>query len=158
MTPGWWAAALFVLAPPAPESPALAAWHGDWVGEGQAFGKPATATLDIGAGEEGATRLSYRLAIAGAPPVRYSAEAMYRIDAKRRVTGTWTDSYGASRPVAGVVDAGKWAVHWGAADSEIGRSTYTLEAADRLVVNDSVLQDDGSWRLFASLAYRRKSP
>jgi hypothetical protein len=170
MTPGGWLAALLLIAVPGVADPAVAPaeklaaasfapWHGQWAGEGTAFGQPATATLLIGpAHRDGATRLYYALAIDGAQPVRYFAQGLYRVDAKRRVTGTWTDSYGAKRPVAGVLDTGKWAVHWGAADSEIGRSTYVLESGDRLVVTDSVLQDDGSWRVFATLDYRRQKP
>ena len=41
------------------------------------------------------------------------------------------------------------------ADVEIGRSTYVLEAPDRMIVTDSVLKDDGSWRVFATLRFQR---
>jgi len=158
MTPLWWAVA--VLAAPATpaETPSLAAWHGHWTGEGQAFGKPATATLDIAPGEAGATRLAYRLRVAGSPPMTYSAEARYAFDAKRRLRGQWTDSSGRTRAVAGGVNAAKWWTHWGSADVEIGRSTYGLEGDETLVVSDSVLQEDGSWRVFAMLRYRRTKP
>lgn len=157
MTPVWWMAAL--LAPPAPaaapaEAPSLAAWHGDWVGEGEAFGKPATATLVITPGAEGATRLAYELTIAGSPPVRYAAEASYTLDAKGRVRGSWTDSYGRTRPVAGGVTGTIWWTHWGSADVEIGRSIYALGEAGTLTVSDSILQQDGSWRVFATIRYR----
>jgi hypothetical protein len=98
MTPlGWAAAALMAPAAPAAEAPSLAAWHGSWAGEGEAFGKPATATLDIAPGEGGATTLAYRLNIAGTPRVAYSAEASYAFDAKGRVRGKWTDSTGRAR-------------------------------------------------------------
>jgi hypothetical protein len=154
MTPLWWAAAaLAALAAPAAEAPSLAAWHGRWAGEGEAFGKPATATLAIAPGEGGATTLAYRLSIAGTPPVAYSAEATYAFDAKGHVRGKWTDSTGPTRAVVGGVNAEKWWTHWGSADVEIGRSTYVLEADGRLVVTDSILQDDGSWRVFAMLHY-----
>lgn len=173
MTPGWWLAALLMLGDPAPSAaaaaseataaPLLANWHGEWAGqwagEGTAFGKPATATFTIGpAPGDGVTRLAYRLSIAGAPPLLYSAEGLYRVDGKARIRGTWTDSQGCTRPIAGRLDAGKWSAHWGSADVEIGRSTYALETHDRLVVNDSVLQDDGSWRVFATIIYRRQIP
>ena len=72
--------------------------------------------------------------------------------------GKWTDSSGRTRAVAGGANAAKWWTHWGSADVEIGRSTYSLQADGTLVVNDSVLQDDGSWRVFAMLHYRRKNP
>ena len=156
MTSLWWAAAaLMAPAAPAAEAPSLAAWHGSWAGEGEAFGKPATATLDIAPGEDGATALTYRLHIAGTPPVVYSAEANYAFDAKGRVRGKWTDSYGRTRDALGGVNAAKWWTHWGSADVEIGRSSYVLEESGRLVVSDSILQDDGSWRVFAMLRYTR---
>lgn len=156
MTPLCWAAAaLAAPAAPAAEAPSLAVWHGRWAGEGEAFGTPSTATLDIAPGEGGVTRLAYRLSIAGTPPVAYSAEATYAFDAKGRLRGKWTDSTGRTRAVVGGLNAAKWWTHWGSADVEIGRSTYVLEADGRLVVSDSILQDDGSWRVFAMLRYSR---
>ena len=155
---GWAAAALLASAPPAAEPPSLTAWHGSWVGEGEAFGKPATATLEIAPGERGATTLAYRLSIERTPPVTYSAEANYTVDAKGRVGGKWTDSTGRTRAVAGGVNAAKWWTHWGSADVEIGRSTYVLDESGRLLVSDSVLQEDGGWRVFAVLRYTRKNP
>lgn len=158
MTPLWWAAAALIapVAPAAPvEAPALAAWHGSWTGEGQAFGKPATATLAIAPGEGGATALTYRLTIAGEPPATYSADATYAFDAKGRLRGTWADSHGRKRAIAGGVDRRTWWTHWGSADVEIGRSTYALESDGSLRVSDSVMQPDGSWRVFAMLHYRR---
>ena len=163
MTPDWRLGALVaVAAPVAAEAPAaspLAAWHGEWSGAGTAFGQPATATLTIGPVAEGdSTRLVYRLSIEGPPPMTYGAEATYRVDAKGRVSGIWIDSRGRTRPVGGRVSAENWINNWGSADVEIGRSTYRLETPDRLVVSDSVLDDDGSWRTFAMLHYRRNKP
>lgn len=152
----WAAAALLVSAAPAAEAPSLAAWHGSWIGEGEAFGKPATATLDIGPAADAHTVLpSYRLSIDGATRATYSAKAHYRIDGSGRVGGNWTDSHGRTRAVSGRIADAEWTANWGSADIEIGRSTYRLENADSLVVSDSVLQDDGSWRVFAVLHYRR---
>jgi len=161
MTPMWWAAA--ALLAPAPASvptlgaPSLAAWHGVWSGEGQAFGKPATATLEIGpASDAQATWLVYRLrmggAVEGKPPVAYSAEANYRVGAKGRIRGDWTDSTGRTRAVSGRIEGVLWSTNWGSADVEIGRSTYRLETKDLLVVSDSVLQDIGGWWVFACCA------
>ena len=150
----WWAAALIAPAVPA-EAPSLAAWNGHWTGEGQASGKPATATLDIAPDGGGATRLAYNLRIAGTPAVQYSADANYAVDAKGRVRGKWADSYGRTRPVAGGISGATWWAQWGSADVEIGRSTYILEEGGILTVSDSILEEDGSWRLFAMLRYRR---
>lgn len=155
MTSLWWAAALIASAAPA-ETPPLAAWYGSWTGTGEAFGRPATATLEIGpAPGGGAMRLAYSLSINGAPSAAYAAAAIYRVDGGGRLRGSWTDSHGRTRPVAGRVTPSGWTANWGSADAEIGRSTYRLETPDRLVVIDSVLQDDGGWRGFATLHYRR---
>lgn len=154
--PGWVVAALVASAAPAAEAPSLSAWHGSWAGEGEAFGRPATATLDIAPDAAGATTLSYRLNVAGTPPLSYTANATYAFDPKGRMNGKWTDSTGRTRMIGGGVNAAKWWTHWGSADVEIGRSTYALEGDGTLVVGDSVLQDDGSWRVFAMLRYVRK--
>ena len=156
MTAGWWAAALVALAAPAAApTPSLTAWHGTWVGEGTAFGQPASATLGIGSAEGGATALAYRLSIEGTPSVAYSAEAIYRIDNKGRLSGNWTDNHGRTRPIGGRVSGHLWVSNWGSADVEIGRSTYRLDGPNSLIVSDSVLQDDGRWRVFSMLRYRR---
>ena len=160
MTARWGAALLLAAAVPAAAqdpAPSLAAWHGTWIGEGTAFGKAATATLLIKATPDGsATTLVYRLTVPGTPPIDYAAEAIYRVDAKGRVRGSWTDNSGRTRPVGGRITASEWYNHWGSADVEIGRSTYVLEAPDRMIVTDSVLKDDGSWRGFATLRFQRK--
>lgn len=160
MTARWGAALLLAVAAPAAAqdpAPLLAAWHGTWVGEGTAFGKLVTATLMIKAAPDGsATTLTYRLTVPGTPPIDYAAEAIYRVDAKGRVRGSWTDNSGQTRPVGGRIAGSEWHNHWGSADVEIGRSTYVLEAPDRMIVTDSVLKDDGSWRGFATLRFQRK--
>lgn len=160
MTARWGAAALLAIATPAAgedPAPPLAAWHGTWTGEGSAFGKNATATLVIKAAPDGsATALAYRLAVPGPPPIDYAAEAIYRIDAKGRVRGRWTDNGGQTRPIGGRISGSEWHSLWGSADVEIGRSTYVLEAPDRMIVTDSVLKEDGSWRVFATLRFQRK--
>ena len=102
-----------------------------------------------------APSLASRPSIAGAPSVRYSAAANYAVDATGRVRGKWIDSHGRTRPVAGGVSGATWWTQWGSADVEIGRSTYVLEEGGIVTVSDSVLQDDGSWRAFAVLRYRR---
>lgn len=161
MTARWGVAALLAVAAPAvaqDPAPSLAAWHGTWMGEGTAFGKAATATLVIKAAPDGsATALAYRLTVPGTPPIDYAAEAIYRVDAKGRVRGSWTDNGGRTRPIGGRVAGSEWHNHWGSADVEIGRSTYELETDGTLVVRDSVLRDDGGWRVFAVLRYRRSN-
>lgn len=159
MTARWGAALLLAVAAPAAAqdpAPSLAAWHGTWTGEGTAFGKAVTAALVIkGAPDGSATALAYRLTVPGTPPIDYAAEAIYRVDAKGRVRGSWTDNMGRTRPIGGRVAGSEWHNHWGSADVEIGRSTYVLETPDRMIVTDSVLNDDGSWRVFATLHFQR---
>lgn len=161
MTARWGMAALLAIAAPAgaqEPAPSLAAWHGSWFGEGTAFGKAATATLVIrGAPDGDATALAYRLAVPGTPPVDYAAEAICRVDATGRVRGSWTDNRDRTRPIGGHVAGSEWRNHWGSAEAEVGRSTYALQTPDRMIVTDSVLKDDGSWHVFATLRFRRTS-
>ena len=160
MTARWGIAALLAIAAPAAAedpAPSLSAWLGTWTGEGTAFGKAATATLVIVAAPDGsATALAYRLAVSGTPPIDYAAEAIYRVDGKGRVRGSWTDNSGRTRPIGGRVTGSEWHNLWGSADVEIGRSTYVLEAPDRMIVTDSVLKDNSSWRVFAALRFQLK--
>ncbi|MBB6426125.1 hypothetical protein [Sphingopyxis sp. JAI128] len=80
MTSLWWAVAVLVARAWPAELPSLAARHGR---RAEAFGKPATATLDIGpASGAGATQLAYWLSIAGVPGATYSAEGICRFDSK----------------------------------------------------------------------------
>ncbi|WP_227340009.1 hypothetical protein [Sphingopyxis sp. P8] len=137
------------------EAPTLAAFRGNWGGEGIAFGRPARATLAIGPADDGGMALAYRLVVEREPAIAYSAHADYRIDAKGRVRGRWSDSRGQMRPVTGILTSEGLSTHWGSADVEIGRSTYMLHSDDGLTVTDSVLQHDGSWRVFATLRYRK---
>lgn len=124
-------------------------------------GKRVRQGGDRDAGDRGVTRrhattLAYRLTGPGTAPIAYAAEALCRVDAKGRVRGNWTDSSGRTRPIGGRIAGSEWHNLWGSADFEIGRSTYVLEAPDRLIVTDSVLKDDGSWRVFATLSFQRK--
>ena len=69
--------------------------------------------------------------------------------------GSWADNSNRTRPVAGRIAGSEWHNLWGSVDVEIGRSTYVLEAPDRMIVTDSALNDDGSWRVFATLNFQR---
>lgn len=83
--------------------------------------KPPPRTLVIVAAPDGrATALAYRLAVSGAPPIAYAAEAIYRVDGKGRLRGCWTDNIGRTRPTGGRLAVSEWINFWDSADVEIG--------------------------------------
>jgi hypothetical protein len=135
--------------------------HGEWQGAGQLFGRPSRVTLSIAPALEGrATILTYRAQVAAAdsqPSIRFEARATYRLDGRNRIIGRWNDSAGNDHPVGGQVTGAAMTTLWGETRTEIGRSSYGLAPDGSLTVTDSVLQPDGSWRVFATASYRRVS-
>lgn len=144
------------LAAAAPQGePSLDWLHGEWAGSGTLQGQPTIVTLSVSPvfGAKAAA-LSYR---AQMPAASFEGRATYHIKAKGRVEGQWSDSMGSLHPIGGRIEGTAMTTVWGSPMTELGRSTYTLDTGGALTVTDSVLTEDGSWRLFAKAVYRRKS-
>ena len=133
---------------------------GEWVGSGTLLGQPSTVTLTISPALGGtATALAYRAQTAAAgsrPALSFEGRATYRITAKGRVEGQWSDNNGSFHAVGGRIAGTMMTTVWGSPTTEIGRSTYVREASGTLTVTDSVLSSDGGWRMFATATYRKK--
>lgn len=144
----------------APPAKLLGWLHGEWQGTGTLFGQSAEVSLDIAPSIDGkGTTLRYRADGAARPAraaIRYEAQAIYALDGKGRLRGRWLDSAGNDHPVLGREDGTRLTTLWGEVSTEIGRSTYVLNADGTLSVSDTVLQPDGGWRTFASASYRRR--
>jgi hypothetical protein len=152
------AAAAQTPAPPATGFPApdFAGWHGDWTGTGTVLGRESTARARFApALGGGALQFDYDLMMGGTPPQRFQGHGIYRVDAKGRITGQWSDTGGALHQLKGVWTPREWTVVWGSPLTEIGRSRYTLTDDGGLSVTDWTLQSDGNWRVFAEMRYRR---
>lgn len=152
------------LAQPTPPSPVAAAptldwFNGEWAGTGTMFGQPSKVALTIAPALGGSgTALAYRaeIPVKDQPPRRFEARATYRIMPKGRVEGQWSDSNGSFHRVGGRISGSSMTTLWGDPATEIGRSTYERDASGALIVTDSVLAADGSWRVFAQATYRRE--
>lgn len=153
-------AALAQPAPPAaPAKPSLAWMTGEWRGTGTMFGKPSRVAMTIKPALGGeATALTHSAETAGpdAKPVRFEATATYRINAKGRVEGQWSDSAGSFHRIGGRINASTMTTIWGDPTTELGRSTYARDSSGALIVTDAVLAPDGSWRVFATATYKQE--
>lgn len=138
----------------APEAePGLGWLHGEWTGTGTLQGQPTKVTLSVAPAFGGtATTLAYG---AQMPSAVFEGRATYRIKARGRVEGQWTDSAGSLHIVGGRIEGTGMTTVWGSPATEIGRSTYKLDKGT-LSTSDAVLMPDGSWRVFASASYVRK--
>jgi hypothetical protein len=142
-----------------PEPVSLAWLHGEWAGNGQMFGRKSEVTIVAAPALGGsATELRYVAQVAAsgeAPAFRFEGQGIYRVNAKGKVEGRWSDSNGSFHPVGGRVNGRRMETLWGQTTTEIGRSSYTLDDAGQFAVSDAVLTPDGTWRIFATATYRR---
>lgn len=142
-----------------PAASGLAWMHGEWQGTGRMFDRPSEVTLSIGPALEGReTAMAYRARVAAAdlqPQIRFEAHATFRLEGRNRLIGRWNDSAGNDHPIRGQVSGTEMTTIWGETRTEIGRSSYRLAPDGSMTVIDSVLQPDGSWRMFATASYRK---
>ncbi len=143
-----------------PDAAKLDWFMGEWVGTGTFFGQPSIVKLSVTPALGGtATALAYRAQTAASPPrpaLSFEGRATYRITAKGRVEGQWSDSNGSQHSVGGRIAGTMMTTIWGSPTTEIGRSTYVRDASGALTVTDSVLTPEGGWRVFAAATYRKK--
>ena len=131
--------------PPAAASPAAAlAWIvGEWRGTGTMFGRPSEASLSVRPVLRGRfLEFSYR---AGG----FEGRAFYRPAAGGSWRAQWFDNRGVTFPIEAQTLERTLTSDWGTADTEQGRTIYTITPDGRLRVTDSVRRD-GGYREFAS--------
>ncbi len=121
---------------------------GTWHGAGTLFGKEAKFSMTWERSPYGQfVHLSFRN-----PAI--TAEAFYHLDNAQSYRGTWVDSRGVSLPLAAVVKDSVLETTWGSPETEQGRTSYHLRAADSIEVTDFVLKD-GKWTRFGRARYTR---
>jgi hypothetical protein len=146
-------AALALAFPAAAAAPAAATgleWlHGSWHGQGRRSGESLAATLDVQPALGGAfIELRYRSG-------DFEGRALYRRDGERW-RAHWFDNRGLSFPIDARVSGRSMTSDWGSAESERGRTVYSLRDDGRLEVADSVRLGDGSYRTFATHLLERR--
>jgi hypothetical protein len=122
---------------------------GRWEGRGTILGQEARVAAEWTAVlERRFFRLSWTSAIGTAPARAFEGHAYYRIETPERMSATWYDSTGQIRPIDASVQAGSLVARWGTPETEVGETTYHVDAAGRLEVIDRVRGRNGEWREF----------
>lgn len=143
---------LLIAAPAAAQQAAPLAWlEGRWQGAGTMFGNASEAVLDVrpALGDRW-LELSWR---AG----RFEGRAFYRADGEGRWRATWFDNRGISFGIEAALADRTLTSDWGSAETERGRTVYSLRDDGRLEVVDSVMTPGGEPREFARHILSRAS-
>jgi hypothetical protein len=133
--------------------------HGNWSGEATLFGRPAKVRLSVSTTLRGtATALTYTADIPagqGQPAFHFEGRGTYRVRPDGKVVGQWNDSQGNFHPLAGRINGTTLTVTWGEPRTEVGHSSYVLDAGGTLTVTDSEV-GSGQLRTFGLGKYRKE--
>lgn len=134
---------------PAVTAPVIDGLLGRWEGRGTILGQDAHVVAEWTAVlERRFIRLTWTSAIGAAPVRAFEGHAYYRVETPERMSATWYDSTGQIRPIDASVQAGSLVARWGTPETEVGETTYHVDAAGRLEVVDRVRGRDGQFREF----------
>lgn len=134
------------------------ALHGRWAGGGEVSGMKADVALEFRPALDGRAHhlaFSNRMRAGDGREWPFRAEAFYLCAADGACRGHWYDSRGAVLPLSATARADRLVVEWGGDDTERGRTTYHLAAADRLEITDEVFGKDGEPKVFGRTALAR---
>ena len=131
--------------------------HGSWRGDGKTMGLPATLHITW---ERVLAEKFLRLTLTNemkrptGERQRFEGHGYYQLK-EGACEGAWFDSRGASFPIKCSLKGQSLIALWGAADTERGKSIYSLLADGRLEVVDSVMQKDGNFKEFGRFVLSR---
>ncbi len=130
--------------------------EGKWNGEGNLFGAPAAFQMSWKKVlNDRFVQLDFKNSFnRNDRSYEMTARGMYQA-VQDSVSGTWFDSRGQMLPLKGKVEDDSLVVFWGDVTTERGKTVYTLQAADSVVVQDYVMKD-GSYQLFGEATYSRE--
>lgn len=137
----------------------LSRLHGDWEGEGKAFGGAARLQLKWEwVLENKFLRLTMRneISIPNRPKQIFEGHAYYRSNGVDKYSAHWFDSRGTSFPIKAQLEGNTLSAWWGSPETEEGKSTYQLIDESTMEVVDSVKQKDGTFREFGRATLKRK--
>jgi hypothetical protein len=132
----------------------------EWRGEGEVQDMPAPIRLRFRDAIGGRGRhlvFENRMRGKDSKELVFSAEALYRCDAKGACYGHWYDSRGMVLPLRATAEADRLVVEWGDAATERGRTTYAIDG-ETLRITDEVLGKDGAWKTFGGTSAKRDLP
>jgi hypothetical protein len=131
---------------------------GHWTGEGSLFGNPVRMELVICpvAGKHGlALAYAVKPKQASSASTIFAGHALYWPNQGPNWSGRWVGSNGVNHQLDAQSGSYSLETTWSNADVETGRTSYRLDPARMLVVEDRVRQPDGAFRQFASGRYKR---
>ena len=131
---------------------------GRWTSQCDAWGSPATCTLDWRQGlHANHITVAYQIRHLETGAMIFEGRGVYDLSDVERPSGYWSDSGGAIHPLAARWRDDALTTHWGVAGGVMGRTRYVLEPDDALQVTDWRLHEDG-WTPFMSVRYNRMEP
>lgn len=133
--------------------------HGDWEGEGKAFGGAARLQIKWEwVLDNKFLRLTMRSEISAPnrPRQIFEGQAYYRSNGVDKYVAHWFDSRGVSFPIKAQLEGNTLIAWWGSPETEEGKSTYQLIDESTMEVVDSVKQKDGTFREFGRVTVKRK--
>ena len=137
----------------------LSRLHGDWEGEGKAFGGAALMRIEWEwVLENKFLRLNLRNEISAPnrPKQIFEGQAYYRSNGVDKYSAHWFDSRGISFPIKAQLEGNTLIAWWGSPETEEGKSTYQLIDEVTMEIVDSVKQKDGTFREFGRARLKRK--
>jgi hypothetical protein len=139
--------------------PSLDWMVGEWAGEGVLFGRPSKVTMSVKPAIGGnGVALDYAIKIQAsdkAPAMDFAAHAFFREGAKGRWAGRWGDNFGNLHDVSGRIDGQAMYTMWGSPDTEMGKSSYVIDAG-AMVITDHVVRGRGEFEQFAMSRLTKK--
>jgi hypothetical protein len=146
---------VFVAALQAAPDPLLARFEGQWSGEGTVLKMPSKVQLTWERTLDGQfLRLTFSNQMG--PSRRFEGHAYYRALGNGRYRGTWFDNSGMIRPIDATRVDDSLVSKWGTADTELGETTYRLQADGSMEIVDRVQGKDGTWRDFGRVVVNRR--
>lgn len=139
------------------EDAPLELFRGSWSGSGQLFGAEARFEMkwEMALNNQ-FVQLTFKNSFkdSGGRERTLKAQAFYKSMGEGRYRGTWFDSRGMVLPLESTFEDSVLTTLWGSAESENGRTVYSIHADDTIEVDDYI-NKDGEWQKFGHAVYHR---
>ena len=134
--------------------------YGEWAGTGKTSGLASEITLTwqltLG-GRFTTIQLHNRMSDERGQQFVFEGIGYYQADDEHHFSGVWVDSRGDIHPLTAALEGQSLLATWGTEETELGRSVYRLRPDGDLEVTDSVMNEEGEWRVFGQHILERIS-
>ena len=132
---------------------------GEWISDGDAFGRPASTTMHWAPSLGGKfVQLDYKIVmqVGDDATSNFEGVAYYRDLEGDQFKAFWADNAGDLHPITAERDGSALIAHWGVEGGKQGRTRYELTASGDIAVTDWIKTDEG-WRQFNHNIFVRAS-